>query len=136
MKKTFIRTEKTSLRFCRWSRKGYAAFISIHRQVTIGRLAAALVERFHLKQQTLHGTLALTNDICLAEGNTDKELLNKTMCLYWIRIEGKMCLVFCVYVLFAITLDVSYINKIELQISKGRQVFGRMLICLLLYKRI
>ena len=46
---------QTTLRFRRWSRKAYAAFVSIHRQVTMGHLAASLTERFQAKQQALHG---------------------------------------------------------------------------------
>lgn len=42
-------------RFRRWCRKGYAAFASLRRAVTIGRLAAHVSERFQTKNNTLHG---------------------------------------------------------------------------------
>ena len=43
MKKKFI--SKTSLRFRRWSHKSYAAFASIGRNVTIGRLSKGVADR-------------------------------------------------------------------------------------------
>ena len=45
---------KAVVRFRRWSRKGYAAFVSRQRIVTIGMLAASLVERFQKKNLSLH----------------------------------------------------------------------------------
>lgn len=41
-------------RFRRWCRKGYAAFASLSRAVTIGCLAAHVSERFQTKYTTLH----------------------------------------------------------------------------------
>ncbi|MFQ6929221.1 MAG: hypothetical protein ACLRS8_17580 [Parabacteroides merdae] len=38
-----------ALRFRRWSRKRYAAFISIQHAVTIGQLSANVSERFQAK---------------------------------------------------------------------------------------
>lgn len=49
-----------ALRFRRWSRKAYAAFISIQRAVTIGHLSFSVADRFQKKNQSLHtgfGTL-------------------------------------------------------------------------------
>ena len=45
---------KAVVRFRRWSRKGYAAFISRQRVVTIGMLAASLADRFQKKNLSLH----------------------------------------------------------------------------------
>lgn len=42
-----------SLRFKRWSRKGYAAFASMHQHVTIGCLAVAVSDSSCRKQQQL-----------------------------------------------------------------------------------
>ena len=48
------RPVRSVLRFRRWSRKGYAAFISRKHTVTIGCLAAAVADRFQQKQLSLH----------------------------------------------------------------------------------
>ena len=45
---------RSALRFRRWSRKRYAAFISLKHTVTIGHLAIALADRFQQKQLSLH----------------------------------------------------------------------------------
>ena len=45
---------RSALRFRRWSRKGYAALISLQHTVTIGQLAIALADRFQQKQLSLH----------------------------------------------------------------------------------
>lgn len=43
-----------ALRFRRWSRQGYAAFISIQRAVTIGQLSASVSERLQEKHDSIH----------------------------------------------------------------------------------
>lgn len=43
-----------SLRFRRWTRARYAAFVSLHRAVTMGQLASHLADRFYKKQLSLH----------------------------------------------------------------------------------
>lgn len=40
------------LRFKRWSRKGYAAFMSLHRQVSIASLAVEISDRIGKKSST------------------------------------------------------------------------------------
>lgn len=45
---------KVKYRFKRWCRKGYAAFASLGRTVTIGCLAAHVSERFQTKYTSLH----------------------------------------------------------------------------------
>lgn len=56
-----------TLRFKRWSRKGYAAFISIQRAVTIGHLSAHVSERFQTKNESVH------TSVLSEECNTDNE---------------------------------------------------------------
>ena len=55
MKKKFI--SKTSLRFRRWSHKSYAAFASIGRNVTIGRLSKGVADSSLRKQTDTTDTL-------------------------------------------------------------------------------
>ena len=55
MRRAFIHFQRTNLRFRRWSRAKYAAFVSIHRQVTMGQLVSSLADRFYAKQALLHG---------------------------------------------------------------------------------
>lgn len=43
-----------ALRFRRWSRKRYAAFISVQHAVTIGQLSANVSERFQAKNGSIH----------------------------------------------------------------------------------
>lgn len=47
-----------ALRFRRWSRKGYAAFISVRRAVTIGQLSADVSDRSLVKGSTIHTSVA------------------------------------------------------------------------------
>lgn len=54
-----------ALRFKRWSRKAYAAFISIQRAVTIGCLSANVSERFQVKNGSVH------TSVLLEESNSD-----------------------------------------------------------------
>ena len=53
------RPMRSVLRFRRWSRKGYAAFISRKHTVTIGCLAAAVADRFYQKGLSLHRGVSL-----------------------------------------------------------------------------
>ncbi|RHJ92457.1 hypothetical protein [Parabacteroides bouchesdurhonensis] len=59
--------QPTSLRFKRWSRKRYAAFVSIQRAVTIGQLSANVSERFQTKQTSLHSGANLSENSCREE---------------------------------------------------------------------
>lgn len=45
-----------SLRFRRWSRKRYAAFVSLHHTVTMGCLSANVADRLQGKQSSLHSS--------------------------------------------------------------------------------
>lgn len=46
-----------ALRFKRWSRKGYAAFVSVQHAVTIGHLSAGVAERSLTKSNTLQASV-------------------------------------------------------------------------------
>lgn len=54
MKQQVITRRQPALRFRQWSRKGYAAFISLQREVTIGHLSSQVSDRFQMKNQALH----------------------------------------------------------------------------------
>lgn len=49
----------TALRFRRWSRRAYAAFVSVQHTVTIGRLSANVANRFQTKNRSLHSSASL-----------------------------------------------------------------------------
>ena len=51
-----------ALRFRRWSRKAYAAFISVQRAVTIGQLSFSVADRFEKKNQSLHTGIGTFTD--------------------------------------------------------------------------
>ena len=57
-----------ALRFRRWSRKAYAAFISIQRAVTIGQLSFSVADRFEKKNQSLHTGIGTFTDGFSEEG--------------------------------------------------------------------
>lgn len=57
MKQPSLQPMSSALRFRRWSRKGYAAFISLRRAVTIGQLSTSVSERFQAKNLALHTRL-------------------------------------------------------------------------------
>ncbi|WP_304248312.1 hypothetical protein [Parabacteroides gordonii] len=52
---------QNSFRFRRWSRKGYAAFFSLSRAVTIGQLSSNVSERFQIKNGTVHSSVLFTD---------------------------------------------------------------------------
>ena len=54
-----------ALRFRRWSRKRYAAFISIQHAVTIGQLSANVSERFQAKNGSVHCSKDITLSLLL-----------------------------------------------------------------------
>ena len=65
------RPVRSVLRFRRWSRKGYAAFVSLRHTVTIGQLAIALADRFQQKHGALHaGILRLCETVGRATYDT------------------------------------------------------------------
>ena len=66
------RPVRSVLRFRRWSRKGYAAFVSLRHTVTIGQLAIALADRFQQKHGALHaGILRLCETVGRATHDTE-----------------------------------------------------------------
>lgn len=62
-----------ALRFRRWSRKAYAAFISIQRAVTIGQLSFSVADRFEKKNQSLHTGIGTFTDGFFEEDNEERE---------------------------------------------------------------
>lgn len=62
-----------AIRFKRWSRKGYAAFISVQRAVTIGQLRANVSERFQIKNGTVHTSVLSRLQTVEEKGNDTEE---------------------------------------------------------------
>ncbi len=62
-----------ALRFRRWSRKAYAAFISIQRAVTIGQLSFSVADRFEKKNQSLHTGIGMFTDGFFEEDDEERE---------------------------------------------------------------
>ncbi|MDD2951616.1 MAG: hypothetical protein PHC95_00385 [Parabacteroides sp.] len=62
-----------ALRFRRWSRKAYAAFISVQRAVTIGQLSFSIADRFQKKNLSLHTGIAALMDGVSEVGEAEKE---------------------------------------------------------------
>lgn len=58
-----------ALRFKRWSRKGYAAFVSVKRAVTIGQLSAGISERSLVKGGSIHTSVLVSGK----RGEKDEE---------------------------------------------------------------
>jgi hypothetical protein len=75
----------SSLRFRRWSRKAYAAFVSIQHNVTIGALNVHLVERLQKKNQIEENESlnCLRTEACVSEKDEEVEtlFLNHTLLL-------------------------------------------------------
>ena len=62
-----------ALRFRRWSRKAYAAFISVQRAVTIGQLSFSVADRFEKKNQSLHTGIGTFTDGFFEEDEEERE---------------------------------------------------------------
>lgn len=60
----------SSFRFRRWSRKGYAAFFSLKRAVTIGQLSSNVSERFQVKNGSNHSSVLVAGRIRTEETGT------------------------------------------------------------------
>ena len=76
LQQTYLK-QKT-FRFKRWSRKGYAAFFSLGRAVTIGQLSSNVAERFQIKNGSNHSSVLLTGQIGPEEAKKETELLQKS----------------------------------------------------------
>lgn len=63
-----------ALRFKRWSRKRYAAFISIQRAVTIGQLSSNVSERFQTKNGSIHSSVLFVDQTGKEEKENTDEL--------------------------------------------------------------
>lgn len=68
-----------AIRFKRWSRKGYAAFISVQRAVTIGQLRANVSERFQIKNGTVHTSVLSRLQTVEEKGNDTEECSLKNL---------------------------------------------------------
>lgn len=66
---------QNSFRFRRWSRKGYAAFFSLSRAVTIGQLSSNVSERFQIKNGTVHSSVLFTDQSNPEDKERNAELL-------------------------------------------------------------
>ncbi|WP_278624474.1 hypothetical protein [Parabacteroides gordonii] len=66
---------QNSFRFRRWSRKGYAAFFSLSRAVTIGQLSSNVSERFQIKNGTVHSSVLFTDQSNPEDKERNTELL-------------------------------------------------------------
>ena len=78
MKKPKTTLHPQSLRFRRWSRKGYATFASMGREVTIGCLRKGVADAALRKQDTVHASGRLHNNINLSD-MTIEELKSKVL---------------------------------------------------------
>lgn len=78
LQQTYLK-QKT-FRFKRWSRKGYAAFFSLGRAVTIGQLSSNVAERFQVKNGSNHSSVLLTGQIGPEEAKKETELLQEQSC--------------------------------------------------------
>lgn len=79
------------LRFRKWSRKAYAAFISIHHTVNIGQLATSVSERFQAKNLSLHGCLCLSAGLIPADAQEREEKWEDETELLLKGISGFLC---------------------------------------------
>lgn len=79
------------LRFRKWSRKAYAAFISIHHTVNIGQLATYVSERFQAKNLSLHGCLCLSADLISADVQEQEEKWEDETELLQKGLSGFLC---------------------------------------------
>lgn len=70
-----------ALRFRRWSRKRYAAFISIQHAVTIGQLSANVSERFQAKNGSVHTSVLTFDKVNDGEENTSHPDCSKDITL-------------------------------------------------------
>lgn len=92
MNKSLHIERQSALRFRRWSRKAYAAFISVNHVVTIGQLATYVSERFQIKNLSLHGWLDCTTGIFAADNLLEDDLLTEDDTLQE-GLVGEICLI-------------------------------------------
>lgn len=84
--------ESGALRFRRWSRKAYAAFVSIQRTVTIGQLSANVANRILAKNDSLHASVSSIVKRIAGEGQNlrqaaeePEEVLAQLQALLWAK---------------------------------------------------
>lgn len=81
MKKQYT-YKPVALRFRRWSRKRYAAFISVKNAVTIGTLSANVSERFQVKNGSVH-----TSVLSMERGETGETEEEDTIVGNWLKTD-------------------------------------------------
>ena len=82
----------SAIRFCRWSRKSYAAFVSQKREIIIGQLAIAIADRMQQKQLSLHTGIRLSQGDSreqLHAGEQDRERSEEFFSL--LPVNGYLC---------------------------------------------
>lgn len=72
LQQTYLKQQ--SFRFKRWSRKGYAAFFSLHRAVTIGQLSSNVAERFQVKNSSNHSSVLIAGQRQPEEAEKETDL--------------------------------------------------------------
>lgn len=72
--------EHNTFRFRRWSRKGYAAFFSLHRAVTIGQLSSNVAERFQTKNGSNHSSVLIAGQNHSEETDKDTDVSEERPC--------------------------------------------------------
>ncbi len=75
MQKQQSYSKSCSLRFKRWSRKSYAAFVSLHHEVTIGNLSAHVSDRICQKQDNT-SVFFLFSDAAIDDASYEKAVLD------------------------------------------------------------
>ena len=77
-----------AIRFRRYSHKGYAAFVSMHREVTIGTVASYIAERQLLKAKSAHSADVsvhrdekLTDLLCGTQAEHDETVIDAAVAL-------------------------------------------------------
>lgn len=85
MKKQYT-YKPVAIRFRRWSRKKYAAFISVKNAVTIGTLSANVSERFQVKNGSVH-----TSVLSMEQGDKDETEEEDTIVGNWLKTDIPLC---------------------------------------------
>lgn len=107
MKQLTLQPMPSTLRFRRWSRKGYAAFISLQRAVTIGQLSTSVSERFQTKNLALHTCVLSGSPETDTENEADtdeKEENRRTSLLSGLGLSGFLGMELMLYFLFSLFL--------------------------------
>lgn len=91
MRKQYRTYKPVVLRFRKWSRKAYAAFVSIHHTVNIGQLATYVADRFQAKNLSLHGNLCSSVGLMSADVQEQEDICEDETELLQKGISGFLC---------------------------------------------